>query len=464
VGAHIGSSKQCWITLTTRFVSGFRKGITLINVSYTTFHLRRALLFVQKIISKNGIIIINTLYTNTHIYLINRFYNMGQIVAPGDWIGGYLSNYRNLKKKIICKKKSRAFVSALVNLNYNIDNRFISSEANNSRLPIISIFDTNSQCAIFDFPIPTNNKNSSIRTFYAFLFSSAVFSGLVKKVFNKKKRSLNEIIRKVTGNTKFTGLKKNNFIFENSSYFSKDKNIYSKKYDYLFFNKFETFNYTEVNSALKVFYANKDIIFRLFKKRFLFNDFITNFDIIGIIVDKSIEDLMYEIRSIKFIKKNRNKFTSKIRFVFKRRRILLVFSKIRRIEVVASIKYKKFSRISKKIKDILLGSIFKSKDVIRSNLYIREINTKFFTNFNKKSFPWRIEYLKYKKFTIHFYNVIKKYKYILLKKTYYFYRNGSKKIIYYKNISKEFKKKRKINYVKKKRNNYMSGGGIEPPR
>ena len=104
VNAHIGSSKQCWMTLTSRFIFGFRKGITLINIGYTSFHLRRSILFVKKLVSKGGTIIINSLYCKTHIGLINRFYNIGQIVAPDDWIGGYLSNFRNLKKKLLEKK------------------------------------------------------------------------------------------------------------------------------------------------------------------------------------------------------------------------------------------------------------------------------------------------------------------------------------------------------------------------
>jgi|694.fasta_scaffold20350_6 ribosomal protein S2 len=461
VSAHIGSSKQCWMTLTSRFVSGFRKGITIINLSYTSFHLRRALLFVQGLVSKNGIIIINTLYINTHMYLINRFYTIGQIVAPNDWIGGYLSNYRNLKKKVISKKKSRAFISAIINLNFNIDNRFISSEATNSRLPIISIFDTNSQSATFDFPIPTNNKNSSVRTFYAFLFSSAVFSGLIRKVLYRKKRSLEEVINKVVNNTKFINSRKNKQIFENFSYFNKRKNLFVKKYDYFYIKKIDKFNYVKVSKIIKVLINFKNSKFRIFKKRFLFNDFVTNFDIINIMLDESVENLLYAIRSIKFIYKYRSKFTSKIKLLYMRRRMLLVFSKRRRTEVIASLKYKRFSKKVKRIRGTILGSILKFKkitDIVNLNIYIKVLDYTLFKNFIKKNFPWRVEYLKYKRYSRYFGNILKKHKSIILKKVYNLCKIGFKKFTV-KKVKKHYYKKRI-----KKIFNVVSGGGIEPPR
>ncbi len=423
VGAHIGSSKQCWNTQTSRFISGFRKGITLINLNYTSYHLRRALLFVKKVTSKGGIIMVNSLYLNTHIDIINKFYNMGQIVAPGDWIGGYLSNYRNLKTKVISKRRSRAFVSALVNLNYNIDNRFISSEARNLRLPIISIFDTNSQCSIFDYPIPTNNKNSAIRTFYAFLFSSAVFWGVMRKLSSVKKRSISNYF---PNGRVFKRAFNRSFTFNNSIRFSDDGAFTQKKSKIIYISlsslKNNSYRFTLLKNFVRKVKGIASKRFVLFKNRFLHNDIVTNFDIMGLFISRALENIIYKVSNFKSINRFNFKNRNKSRIITRRYSFFKTFFPYKTIPFIFLKSFVKFDNsVFNNNKNNFFGTSFSYKK--RGLLTLsRNLSLIFLTFFLRPSsnnvlpYPWRKEFLTRRKFskifsifiTIHRRNVLLK--------------------------------------------------------
>lgn len=451
VGAHIGSSKQCWNTLTSRFVSGFRKGITLVNISYTSYHLRRALFFVKKITSKGGVIIINSLYINTHIDLINRFYNMGQVVAPGDWIGGYLSNYRNLRTKIISKRRSRSFVSALVNLNYNIDNRFISSEARNLRLPIVSIFDTNSQCSIFDYPVPTNSKSSSVRTFYGFLFSSSVFWGIIKRAISKKNRSINNYFfsGKVFRKASF-----NRFTFDGYNYFTSNNKLFQVKNRYIFTNISELkINKRKILSLIKFgsfFFRRSTRQVNVFKKKFLYSDIVSNFDIMGLFISKALETLIYRISSVNFIDNINFKKRIRVKIITKKISFFRLFFPRKNVLFSTFSKFKKFAPVT-----ISAGSYGSSL----SNYSCQTETTAkaisfffklFFSNSSNSTvpYPWRLSFSNLVRFSRIFRIFIISRRRNFLHRVYFFMRKDSRYISGKSKIVKIFKLKRKSFYSK----------------
>lgn len=456
VGAHIGSSKQCWNTLTSRFISGFRNGITLININYTSYHLRRALLFVKKVSSKGGVIIINSLYINTHIDIINRFYNLGQIVAPGDWIGGYLSNYRNLKSKIISKRRSRAFVSSLINLNYNIDNRFIASEAKNLRLPIVSIFDTNSQCSIFDYPIPTNNKNSAVRTFYAFLFSSAVFWGVMRKLASKKKRAMSSYF---FGGKVFKRYFYRNFSFVNSVHFSDEGNFVQKKIKPIYVN----FSLLKNNKSKLIIFKNfvkrfnkiTNKNFLLFKNKFLHNDIVTNFDIIGLFISRALENIMYRAITIKTVNRFNSKNRNKSKFIVKRHNFFKTFFPYKTIPFIF---LKTFSKFDNSIFDNnnLFGTsfVYKRKGLLgfSKNISLIFFNF-FFKSFsnNTVAYPWRKEFLTRRKFSKIFSTFMTIYRRNTLRKVFFCIRKNNKYMVKRAKIVRahKFKVKNRRSFINK---------------
>ncbi len=446
VGAHIGSSKQCWNTLTSRFISGYRKGITLINLGYTSYHLRRALLFVKGTTSKGGIVIVNSLYINTHIAIINKLYSMGQIVAPGDWIGGYLSNYRNLKTKIISKRRSRAFVSALINLNYNIDNRFISSEARNLHLPIVSIFDTNSQCSIFDYPIPTNNKNSSVRTFYAFLFSSSVFWGIMKRVISTKRRVISTFFQ---NGRIFRKSYKTNFFFDNPTSSVSDVRLINKKIRHIYaephmikldaraITPFITFT----NKFVKV--INKRFI--LFKSRFLHNEIVTNFDIIGIFISRALENIMYRAIKIEPINRFNFKERSKAKLFLKKYKFRKTFFVKKRLTFIIYKCFKKFDKRYNLKNANFFGFHFVARNrkrIISVSKIIALTFFNFFCSFNANkvyAYPWRKEFLHIKRFSKIFRFFMTKYRRDVIRKVFFKIRKTSKFTIKKSKVVKKYK-------------------------
>lgn len=435
VGAHIGSSKQCWITLTSRFIFGFRNNITLINLNYTTFHLRRALLFVKKTVSKGGRIMINSLYVKTHSGLINRFYQIGQVVAPNDWIGGYLSNYRNLKVKLVSKRRSRSFVSALINLNYNLDNRFIASEARNCKLPIISIFDTNSQSSIFDYPIPSNNKNSSIRTFYGFLFSSAVFSGIVRRVNGAKRRS---IIRTFVSSGKIDAFITPFSLHPYADRYSIDKDLFSEKHKSIYINTFKKVNNSKSRVFINISRSFNKLLrlehfkFTIFKNNFIFNDFVNTLELIsGSYVSRRIEHNFIKANNIKLLflleKKRR---INRARFLLRREKIKRLFLRRRRFHTTGSFKLRRFSKsVRFKFTKCIFGINFKRKKF--SFFTVSEYINNFFRSYSRRIriYSWRVEFSKLKRYSSFYRTVISRHKKVKAIKYYFFNKKNSRKLI-----------------------------------
>lgn len=194
-GVHIGHKKAKGHPKMKPYLFTTRQGVQIINVEKTLEKLEEAAAFLKNIASKNGTIVFVATRVPGKLLIKNAAMEAGMPYVVERWLGGTLTNFSNLSKRLqyfidqetkqskgelakyskkeqllmsreieslekkmggikMLKKKPDALV--IVDIGEHVS---AVREAKKMGVPVVAITDTNTNPALVTYPIPANDKS-----------------------------------------------------------------------------------------------------------------------------------------------------------------------------------------------------------------------------------------------------------------------------------------------------------------
>ena len=182
---HLGTYRYNWQPTSERFATGYRRNILIYNIAQTTLHFSRALNFIQRIVFKFGKIYLYGLSGERDQSFVAKFKRLRQIVTTAGWKGGFVTNARTFRKKIVNVTKK---FSAVIGVNYDYQNYSLPAEAIIIKIPALGAIDSNANAGILSYPIPINSISYGTAKCLAFNIGLKVFQGISKRVVARFRR------------------------------------------------------------------------------------------------------------------------------------------------------------------------------------------------------------------------------------------------------------------------------------
>ncbi len=224
-GLHLGHLSRFWNPKMKEFIFKVRYGVHIINLVKTEHYFKRALSFVEKVVSKGGkIMFVGTKSTARDIVALQADRCQMPYVNHR-WLGGMLTNFKTVKQSInrltklqelkdqglfekLTKKealmKSREIeklektLGGIKKLNRLPDALFVVDvgfediavkEANKLGIPVIGLIDTNNSPDGIQFPIPANDDAIRAITYSLSLVAQVIEDARAKNQETQKHES-----------------------------------------------------------------------------------------------------------------------------------------------------------------------------------------------------------------------------------------------------------------------------------
>jgi len=194
MGFHIGCHRREWLPDSETYLVGYRHGVSIFDLAQTSFHLRRALKFVETVIARYGHGFFYGFTGQADRVRAEGLAALGQIVSTERWSGGFVTNTRQFHN---CVFNTRKFPHFVVCFRFEIRNYSVLREKTRLKLPLVCPIDSNSDPSYAEYPIPAGASNRANVGYLGGLFSRAAFRGFGKrlrrlvslaKVFRREKR------------------------------------------------------------------------------------------------------------------------------------------------------------------------------------------------------------------------------------------------------------------------------------
>ncbi len=192
-GVHFGHQTKRWNPKMREYIFGQRNGIYIINLQKTVLKFREALDYVQRIAAEGRVILLVGTKRQAQETILEDAARTGMPCVTQRWLGGTLTNYRTIKKRIerlrwlegflenptegrYTKKELLRLDKERVKLGkvlsgikmmdrlpdalFVIDPRkehIAVQEARKLEIPVVAVVDTNCDPDDIDFPIPGND-------------------------------------------------------------------------------------------------------------------------------------------------------------------------------------------------------------------------------------------------------------------------------------------------------------------
>lgn len=212
-GAHYGYSKTRRHPSLSKYIFATKNKTDIINLEKTSVMLEQALEFVKNLGSQNKTILFVGTKPEAREITKNTALSLNMPYVSERWIGGTLSNFIEIKKRItelenyrndsiegnlnkytkkervvMAKKMERLerYYSGLVGLKKAPDALFIidarnehiaATEAKKSDVPVISIMNSDSNIKTIDYPVVGNDSSIPSIKFFALSFATAYKEG-----------------------------------------------------------------------------------------------------------------------------------------------------------------------------------------------------------------------------------------------------------------------------------------------
>ena len=212
-GIHIGHSKSKSHPAMLPYIYGVRNNIAIIDLTATKEKLAKAMEFMKEIGSRGGMVLLVGTRPGTRRVLIETAEKTGMPYFIERWIGGTLTNYKVISKRVEqmetlekdkatgvfekYTKKERArkdeeiarlqrFFEGLRKLKRLPDAVFIVdtthdttavNEAKKIKIPVIALSDTNANVSLIDLPIPSNDHAMLAVTYMLQKVADALMEG-----------------------------------------------------------------------------------------------------------------------------------------------------------------------------------------------------------------------------------------------------------------------------------------------
>src|SRR5690554_6653772 len=212
-GVHFGHQTRFWNPKMKPFIFGARNKIHIINLEKTLPLLNDALNFTNKLAASNNKVLFVGTKRAAQKTIKEEAQRCGMPYVDSRWLGGMLTNYKTIRQSIkrfrdleaqsqdgtfehLTKKEALMRTREMEKLERSIGGikdmgglpdalfvidvdheRIAITEANNLRIPVIGIVDTNSNPDGIDFPIPGNDDAIRAIELYATAVADACLSG-----------------------------------------------------------------------------------------------------------------------------------------------------------------------------------------------------------------------------------------------------------------------------------------------
>ena len=213
-GVHFGHHTRRWNPKMEPYIFGKRNNIHIINLEKTVPMLYEALEAIQSIAKNGGKFLFVGTKRSASDLIAQAATNCGQYYVNHRWLGGMLTNWetvsksikklKNLEERISSgeinsltkkerlnierqKEKLDLTLGGIKNMNGIPDAIFIIDtnkeaiavlEANNLNIPVIAIWDTNTNPSGVDYPVPGNDDALRAISLYCDLVAASVLKGL----------------------------------------------------------------------------------------------------------------------------------------------------------------------------------------------------------------------------------------------------------------------------------------------
>ena len=217
-GVHFGHQTHRWNPKMGPYIYGTRNKIHIIDLSQTVPHLYRALQFVRDTVAGGGRVLFVGTKRQASQPIAEAAKRCGQFYVNHRWLGGMLTNWQTISKSIkrlkeldaqlesdealgLTKKEmlqltrqqaklERALggirdMGGLPDLIFVIDtNReeIAVHEANNLKIPVVAVLDTNCNPDGIAFPIPGNDDATRAIKMFCDLVSATVLDGIQEEL------------------------------------------------------------------------------------------------------------------------------------------------------------------------------------------------------------------------------------------------------------------------------------------
>ena len=190
-GAHIGHHKSRYNPEMSSYILGIRSNIHIIDLESTLHLLRLAMGFTQQVAASGGSVLFICSNPQYSSIVENAAHRCNQPYINKQWIGGLLTNFIHVRKKLEstrnCSNKFLLLTQGIRTMDklpdaiivFDVENNTAAlREAEKLHIPCIGVVDTNSTIKRITFPIPGNNDSRLTINVYCQLLSNAILSGL----------------------------------------------------------------------------------------------------------------------------------------------------------------------------------------------------------------------------------------------------------------------------------------------
>jgi len=212
-GIHFGHHTRRWNPKMKQYIFGVRNGVHIIDLQQTVPMMDRALKSMRDIVAGGGRVLFVGTKRQAQDIVRESAKRCGQYYVNQRWLGGMMTNWKTISKSIkrlnelevilaadvegYTKKellmmtrernKLEASIGGIKDMGGLPDAIFVIdsnkeelavAEANNLKIPVFGVLDTNSNPDGIDFPIPGNDDAFRAIELYCNLFSGAILDGL----------------------------------------------------------------------------------------------------------------------------------------------------------------------------------------------------------------------------------------------------------------------------------------------
>ncbi len=229
-GVHFGHQTRRWNPKMKRFIHGDQNGVYIIDLEETLRRIEKAYVFVRDSVANGG----SVLFVGTKKQAqdpIKRFaQSVGMPYVDQRWLGGMLTNYQTISKRVskmleyermrsagdfenMPKKEALRYTRELEKLERNIGgiktmakppsvvfvldtiNEHIAvTEARKLNIPVVAVVDTNCDPDLITYPIPGNDDAIRSTELMTRVISEAVAEG---KLMNARKSGVSAQVQQV---------------------------------------------------------------------------------------------------------------------------------------------------------------------------------------------------------------------------------------------------------------------------
>lgn len=214
-GCHFGHNTRRWNPKMDSYLYGVRDGIHIIDLQQTVPLLHRAMQAVHDVVAGGGRVLFVGTKRQAHDLIKEYAERCGQYYVNHRWLGGMLTNWNTISKSIkrlkdleerfsspeglvgLTKKEQLNLerekgkldlalggikdMGALPDLIFVVDTNKESiavAEANNLKIPVVGVLDSNSNPAGIDYPVPGNDDAIRAIKLYLELMANAALEGI----------------------------------------------------------------------------------------------------------------------------------------------------------------------------------------------------------------------------------------------------------------------------------------------